>query len=449
MAYDPLKAPGPGHGLDHPDSYWMAKAGPPPDDDGPLPGDREAEVAIIGGGYTGLSCAHFLARDYGLRPVVLEANRPGWGCSGRNGGFVRAAIGRLSYQDWIDRYGVDTARALFADVHAALATAREMIREGAIECDAQPDGGLKLAHRASRVKKLEADHKLLREVFGYETELLDAPAIEAHHFKGEDAFAALRDTDSFALNPLKLAYGVLRMARAAGAVVHRASPVTAWRKDGARHVLETPGGRVTAPLVVLATNGYTTESLLACLKGRLLPLLSDIVVTRPMTPDEKEACRFVTSDLMSDTKNMTPYYNRLPDDRIMFGGRGPIAEDTGAMALHSDRLLGELKAKFPPLANITADYFWGGWVCFPFDFMPHIHHAEDDPSVHYAIGYSGRGVAYALHAGRLLAARLAGKDTGRIVAPVDTALPRFPFAAFRRIGQRVMFQWYRWQDSRD
>jgi gamma-glutamylputrescine oxidase len=449
MAYDPLRAPHPGQGLAHPQSYWAATAGEAPDDDGPLAGDRDAEVAIIGGGYTGLSCAYFLARDFGIHAVVLEANRPAWGCSGRNGGFTRGAIGKLSYQQWIDKWGVETARALFADTQIALATARDVIREGAIECDVQPDGGLKLAHRPSRVKALEAERKLLSDVFDCKTELLDPAAIEAAHFKGAEAHAGLRDTHSFGLHPLKLAYGVLRMARGDRAVVHRASPVTEWTREGRTHILHTPGGRVRAPLVVLATNGYTPEGLHSGIRGRLLPLLSNIIVTRPMTAAEKDACRFVTSDVMSDTKNMSPYFLRLPDDRILFGGRGPIRESDEGMALHRDRLLVELKAKFPLLADITADYFWGGWVCFPLDFIPHIHHTEDDSSVHYAIGYAGRGVAYGLHAGRLLAARLAGRDTGTIAAPVDTTLRRYPLAAFRRLGQRVMTQWYRFQDNRD
>ncbi len=101
MSYDPLRAPNPGRGLAHAQSYWAATAGPAPADDGPVAGDRETEVAIIGGGYTGLSCAAYLAREHGIRALVLEANRPGWGCSGRNGSFLRPTLGRLSHSDWV------------------------------------------------------------------------------------------------------------------------------------------------------------------------------------------------------------------------------------------------------------------------------------------------------------------------------------------------------------
>jgi taurine dehydrogenase large subunit len=446
VVYDPLKAPHPGQGLAHDESYWTATAGAEPGDDGPVAGDREADIAIIGGGYTGLSCAYHLARNFGARPVVLEANRTGWGCSGRNGSFARPTLGRLKYTDWVERWGEARARDLFAESLEALDTVRDLIREGGIDCDVQPEGSLRIAHKASAVVALERDHRVLVETFGYPAELLDGAAIGARHFKGEEAHAALRMPDSFALHPLKLAQGVLVMARAAGAVVHGGSPVTAWRKDGARHVLKTPGGEVRAGTVVLATNGYGPEHLHPVLRSRLLPVLSNIVVTRPMSAEEKAACNLVTTDVMYDTRRMLNYYRRLPDDRMLLGNRGPITADPAVLAAHRDVLLGNLKRKFPPLKDITADYFWGGWVAVTRDFMPHVHHAEGDPSVHYALGYCGSGVAAALHAGRRLAERIGGKAA--VFPLLDRPLPRIPFGAFRRLAQRVLFQWYGYLDGR-
>ncbi len=446
MHYDPLKAPHPGQGLGHADSYWAATAGADPEDDGPLAGDRETRVAIIGGGYTGLSCALHLARDFGVNPVVLEANRCGWGCSGRNGSFARPALGRLKYADWIDRWGEVRSRALFAEAMAAIDTLRGLIRDGGIDCDVQPDGCLKIAHRANRVAVLERDHKVLREVFGHPSELLDRPAIEADHFKGEEAYAALRMVDSFALHPLKLAQGVLRMARGAGAVVQGGSPVTGWSKDASGHILHTPGGRLRAESVVLATNGYGPEHLHRCLASRLLPMLSNIIVTRPMTAAEKAACNLVTTDIMFDTRAMLNYFRRLPDDRLMLGNRGPITADPAVMTAHREVLLGNLKRKFPALKEMTVDYFWGGWVAVTRDMMPHVHQAEDDSTVHYALGYCGSGVSAALHAGRRLAERIGGGAA--VLALLDRPLPRIPLGALRRLVQRAMFSWYRFQDER-
>lgn len=447
--YDPLTAPHPGHGLEHLPTYWLATAGPAPADDGALGEDREAEVAIIGGGYTGLACAYFLAREHGINPIVLEANRPAWGCSGRNGSFVRPAIGRLTPRQWLAKWGERTAQALFAESLAGVETVRQLIRSGRIDCDVQPEGWLKIAHRASRVVQLEADQRLLRETFGWDSELLDEAALAARHFRGAEAYAALRSPGSFAVHPLKLAHGVLSMARAAGAVVHGASPVIDWRKAGDRHVLVTPGGRVRAKTVVLATNGYTPECLHGVTRGRLLPVLSNIIVTRPMTPEEKVAANLITTDVMTDTRELLYYYRRLPDDRMMLGGRGPITESPRALAAHREQLLAALKRKFPSLSRITVDYFWGGWVCLTWDFIPHVHCAEDDPSVLYSLGYMGSGVSFSLHGGRKLAARAAGARGGELPTPLATPPPRFPLAALRRVGQRLMFQWYRYKDASD
>jgi gamma-glutamylputrescine oxidase len=133
---DPLLAREPGRGAAHPASYWTATAGPPPPDDGALRSDLDCDVAIIGGGYTGLSCAWHLARMGGGTAVVLEANQPGWGCSGRNGNFARPAISRVPYSEWHSRWGDAGACAMFAEALAGLQTLRDVIATADITCNA-------------------------------------------------------------------------------------------------------------------------------------------------------------------------------------------------------------------------------------------------------------------------------------------------------------------------
>ncbi len=444
MAYDPLRANLPQHAVDYPDTYWYATAGDPPDDDGVLATDVDAEVAIIGGGYTGLSCAYYLARDYGIKAVVLEANGPGWGCSGRNGSFARPAIGRLGFAQWIKRWGVDGAREMFDETQRALETVRELIEAGNIACEQQPDGWLKVAHRADKVAAMVTEHKLLADVFGYKTELLDPAALNRDHFRGGEAHVALRFPKAFALHPLKFAFGLMRMARAAGARVHCGSPVMAWTREDGRHLLKTPRGTVRARHVVIATNGYSTERLHPTLNGRLIPVLSNVVVTRPMTDAEQRESNLITTDVMTDTREVLNYYRRLPDGRVLLGSRGPIHESEGT--LRQDKLLDMVRRKFPALRNITADYCWGGWVALTMDQVPHVCRAEDDATVSYAIGYNGSGVAAAPHAGRLLARQLGGGEA--VLKMISGPLPRVPFAAFRRVGQRAAFMWFRLKDGR-
>lgn len=447
--YDPLTARSPGTGEPHRASYWTATSGPAPADDGAAPRIAETGVAIIGGGYTGLSCAWHLAKTYGIKPMVLEANRPGWGCSGRNGGFARAAIGRHSYARMIELWGWDTAISVFRESLAAVQNVRDMLRECNIPDAGVEAGHLKIAHRASRAAGLAAEADLLQREFGYAAEFLDAGQVNHQHIGGPQSHGALRFPDALAVHPLKLAHGLLVLARTAGATVHSASPVLAWSKSGSTHVLTTPQGSIHAKTVVFATNGYTPERLHHCLQGTTLPLLSHIIVTRAMTSAEKTASGFHTGHVLTDTRNLLYYWRRLPDDRILFGGRGLITDSADGHAQQRDFLLAELRAKLPALRDITVDYDWWGWVCLTADFLPHIHRAADDPSVHYAMGYQGSGVAYAPYAGKLLAAAIAGDGDPRPPYPVATPLPQFPFAAWRRIGQRAMYGWYRWRDHRD
>jgi len=448
-AYDPLFAKSPETGLGYPASYWAATAGPAPADDGPAPARLDTPVAIIGGGYTGLSCAYHLAKRYGIKAVVLEANRPGWGASGRTGGFARMSLGRLTAAQMIEQWGLDTARRAFGEARAALDNVRATIRDCAIDCDAIEAGHLKIAHRPSRVAALKKEAELHQREFGYAAEFVPGETLRSRHVGGTQSHGALRIPDALAVHPLKLAFGVLRAARAAGASVHSASPVIAWRKSGAEHVLTTPDGTVHAKSVVLATNAYTPQHLHPAVRATLFPVLSQIIVTRPMTAEEIRATNFVTRHVMTDARNLIYYWRRLPDDRIMFGGRGLIADDERRNTRQRDYLLSELKAKYPGLADITVDYTWTGWVGFTRDFLPHIYHAPDDASVHYALGYQGSGVSMSQYAGLLLAGRLAGEHIGNVIPPTGTPLVRFAGHHLLRLPQRALYHWYKLRDGSD
>jgi len=445
--YDPLTAPTPGQGRDYAPTYWAATAGEAPEDDGPISADVDVDVAIIGSGFTGLSCALHLAREHGIRATVLEANRVAWGCTSRNGGQAQAASGRLSRSQWIARWGLDTAKRMHGEILDAFSTFKALIAE--IDCDAQPGGHLYVAHKPAALSKLQAEAKVLRETFNYPCEILDRDALHERYLREEEAVGAMHEPEGIGVHPLKLAHGYLRAARAGGAKVHPASPVTDWQTRGAVHYLRTPGGTVKARAVAIASGGYTSQMLHPRLRNRIMPIMSNSMVTRPLTPAEIEACNFRTREVITDTRTLRFYYRLLPSDRLQIGSRAAITGSDAANPRHEQLLHDGIARKLPPLAGIEVDYSWWGWVDVSHDMMPRITRADAKSDVFYALGYGGNGVMYSAQAGRRMAQLVAGQPYGAFGLPIfRSELPGHPLAPFRRLGQAMLYGWYHLRDER-
>ena len=442
--FDPLVRATPGCGQDHAPTYWAASAGVPPQDDGPIDRDVDVDVAIIGAGFTGLACALFLAREQGIRATVLEANRVGWGCSGRNGGQGQLASGRLKRSQWVARWGKEVALRLHAEILEGFDTFRDLVAR--IDCDPQPGGHLLVAHRAKMMDALRAEARTWKDVFGYEAQVLDRAEVHRRFVRDEDAAGAMHEPTGISVHPLKLLHGYARMAREAGAKVHPASPVTGWESAGGVHRLATPGGTVRAKSVAIATGGYTTQSLHPALRSRIMPILSNNLVTRPMTAAQIDACNFATHLAITDTRTLRFYYRRLPDDRLQIGSRSSITGADAANPRHLKVLVDAIARKFPPLAGIGIDHSWWGWVDVSHDMMPRVAQPDPREQVFYALGYGGNGVSYSAQAGRRMAQRIAGKPVASL--PIfDSGLPGHPFAPFRRLGQRMLYRWYYVRDE--
>lgn len=452
--YDPLLASTPGCGQDYSPTYWIATAGEPPADDGPIDSDREVDVAIIGSGFTGLSAAIALARDHGVRATVLEANRVSWGCSVRNGGQAQCASGRLTRSQWIARWGLDTALALHAECLDGMEYFKRQIAD--IDCDVQPGGHLYVAHRAARMPMLEREAKVLREVFDYDAQILDADTLRRHYIDDHEAAGAMHEPEGLGVHPAKLAFGYLKKARALGATVHPASPVQGWvTKDGWHH-LQTPGGVVRARAVAVATGGYTSQTLHPRLRNRLMPILSNSVVTRQLTPEEIEANGLRTHQVITDTRVLRHYYRLTPDGRLQIGSRSAINGRGAPDKRYERMLLDGMARKFPGLRDVSIDYSWWGWVDVSHDMMPRIVQPDPHVAIYYALGYGGNGVMYAAQAGRRLAQWIAGAG-GSLRLPIFQGQLPFPnvagvitsewFAPFRRLGQRALYRWYHLKDE--
>ncbi|MGH6931280.1 MAG: NAD(P)/FAD-dependent oxidoreductase [Dongiaceae bacterium] len=433
-------------GAAHVASYWAATAGAEVAGCDPVAGDFDADIAIIGGGYTGLSCAYHLAKNFGVGAHVLEAHRVAWGCSGRNGGFASLGIGKGDFGGWVDRVGFDRAKATFEVGREAVRSVAGILKDENIDADKSLDGGFALAHKPDRLAAMAADAEKMNRIFGTATRLLSRDELHRDYLASREGHGALKFEEGFALHPLKYGQGLARAALRHGAKLHNASPVVDWRKDGERHLLRTPGGTVRARQVVIATNGYTNDRLNPWTRGRLLPVLSNIIVTRPLSESELTATNWRTHQKIWDSRRLVFYYRLLPDNRIMFGARGGITDSPAEHRYRRawlERRLGEM---FPPIAGIGSEFFWYGWVCASYDKMPHVG-TTDDPTVHYSLAYLGVGVALATEMGKRLAGRLGGDRSAWFGPVLESPLPRFPFPALRRLYQRIAYAGFALKDE--
>ncbi len=447
--FDPMIARGPGHNRAYCPTYWIDTAGAPPVDDGAVVADIDVDVAIIGSGYTGLSCAIHLAREHGIKAHVLEANQVAWGCSTRNGGQAQISAGRLKRSQWIQRWGLDTARLLHAEMLESFSLFRALINSGEFDCQPQDGGHFYIAHKPTMMAALTEESLLLNEKFGYATRIIGREELRANVVRDEEAAGALHEPDGIAIHAAKLAFGYLNLARKLGAKVHPASPVGEWRTKGGHHYLTTPGGIVRARAVAIATAAYGAQGLHPLTKNSLMPILSNSIVTRPLTSSELDVCGFKMRAPLTDTRTLRHYYRLLPDNRVHIGSRSAITGADADNPKHLDLLVKNLYRKFPALNGITLEYSWWGWVDVSHDMMPRIVQPDLRQQIFYALGYGGNGVMYAAQAGRRLAQLVAGKSAGLDLPIFRSPLPKYGvLTPFRRLGQRAMYHWYYLKDEK-
>jgi len=429
-------------------SWWEASAPPQQAGFAPFEGEAETEVAVIGGGYTGLSTAYHLAKDEGIPARVLEAGHIGWGASGRNGGFCCFAPDKVGVAGLVKRYGLEETQRYYASQVEAIELVDRLGREAGIDYDRQGDGFYEVAHNARVVPELADSKDRLARHFGIESRLLTAEEFGAIGHKGTEQFGALHVKVGFGLHPLKFLAGLAAAAQTAGARLHGHSLVTAWTKEGDWHRLETARGSLRARRVVLAANGFLREGLKADFDGRVLPALSNIVVTRPLTPGEQAAENFVTESPITNLRHLLFYYRLLPDRRILFGARGDASGSDAAAEAMRLWLMRRLSEVFPALRDVEVTHFWRGLVSLTRDMTPAIGRLPDDESVFYATGCHGNGVNTMPWAGRQIARLIRGANREEDLLPaiVRGPPPKFPLPGLRKFYLRAAYAWYQWKD---
>lgn len=418
-------------------SYWEATAGTEAPQATPLGSNEQCDVAVIGGGYTGLSAAYHLCRDSNLDVRVLEAGHIGWGASGRNGGFCSVGGTAVGDEQMIKRYGLEETRAYYRGQVEAIELVRDLIVGEKIDTHRHGDSEVAIACSERGFEDLKEHAKFQFRVFGLDTKIVTREEFRQQYFDSPVQHGAVILKPTFGIHPLRFVQGLARAAQEKGARLHAQSEVIDWSKDGERHLLTTKGGTIRAKQVVLATNGFTPEHLHRRLKGRSMPVISSIVVTRPMTGDEIARHRWQTDAPSITAVKLLNYYRLLPDGRFMFGGRGSANGSERNAAANYTSLIARLHELFPGWRDIDIDYRWHGLVCMTRRMTPAIGRLDDDPSVFFAFGYHGNGVNTATWSGKQVAKWLASSGSKEQKAPewlprMMLGMPgRFPLSPLR------------------
>lgn len=397
-------------------NFWLTTVDKPAFTEIPLP--EGVDVAVVGGGFTGLSAARTLAKS-GASVAVLDAETMGWGASCRNGGMVLTGL-KLGAETLIRKYGLERAQRLFALSLASIATVEQTIREEGIECSFSRCGHLEVAWKAGHFSGFEQAAEIMDKHFGHKVRVV--PRAELAAEIGSDLYhGALADETSGGLNPGQYVMGLARAAAGAGAQMHeRTAVLQVETAQGSRVAIQTSRGKLTAGQVLIGTSGYTRGATPA-LQKRIIPIGSYIIVTEPLPGDLAHSVS-PRGRMIFDSKNFLYYFRLTPENRMLFGGRAAFTPETPLSIRKSAEILrlGMVKV-FPQLRDMAVEYVWGGTLDFAYDVMPHTGVLD---GVHYSLGYAGHGVAFATHLGQLVARRILGE---RVENPLDgLAFPPVP-----------------------
>ena len=374
--------------------YWHTTV-QMPDDSNLTPIPNKVDVAVIGGGYTGLSAARTLAKQ-GVQVAVLEAHTIGWGASSRNGGMVLTGL-KLGMQSVMKKYGREMAKQLFQCSLDSIDTVEQIVREENIDCGFARYGHLLTANKPKHYEALRDDVEFLEREFNHKTRLI--PRDEQRTEIGSELYhGALLDECSGGLNPAQYVEGLARAAENAGASLHARASVTQLERRGNRFYLETERGATTAESVLVGTSGYTGR-VTKKLQRKVIPIGSFIIATERLSDD-------LVKELIPNGRMIFDYrhylnYFRLWDNRMIFGGRAAFFPETSSTIRRSAEILRrEMIQVFPQLKDAKVGYVWGGTLDFAFDRMTHVGEMN---GVYYSLGYAGHGVAMATYLGKTVA----------------------------------------------
>jgi glycine/D-amino acid oxidase-like deaminating enzyme len=423
-----------------PHSLWAAVTPPAPAFPH-LEGTVQADVVIVGGGFTGMSTALHL-REAGIEVAVLEAMEPGWGASGRNNGQVIPTLSRQDPEDIVRRHG-DVGERFVALLRDSASALFDLIRRYEIDAEAEQSGWVQPVHSPGRMRIAERRVRQWSDV-GAPVELLSLE--KTGEMLGSDAwFGGFWNRTGGHINPLALARGLARSVAERGGRIYARSPVLRLTREGDRWHAITEHGVVRARALVLATNAYTGEfsKLAPAVAREVVPVLSWQMATQPLSEEVRRTV-IPGRQAMSDTHGELYFARYDARNRLVTGGAvlGPNNPVQRLKATVGNRL----KRLWPQLGEVTFEYVWNGYVGMTTDFLPRIHRLG--PDAYAWAGCNGRAVALSIPLGAELAKAVQGEPERGLALPFTEPAPMLGHALVRRLAP-LMLLLYRRRDARE
>jgi len=415
-------------------SLWTATANPTPPCP-PLIGAAETEVAIVGGGFTGLSAALHLA-EAGIKTTLIEAETPGWGASGRNGGQVNPGL--KEDPDAVEaRFGTEMGGRMVRLAGDAADLVFSLIHRHNIDCAVAQTGWIQPVHDEAATKVVQSRVEQWSRR-GAPLQMLSRE--ETANLLGTGSYlGGMIDERGGNLHPLNYALGLAHAAQKAGAVLHGHSRAVKLESTANGHILHTAQGKLHARKVLLCTNGYT-DDLVPPMRRTLVPIRSVQVATVPLS-DNVRCSILPGGHSASDSRRLLLYFRLDPQGRFIMGGRG--AYDDQGTKRQMEMLRKASLELFPQLGDTEWSYAWGGFVAMTADHYPHLNRVG--PGIMSAMGYNGRGVAMGTALGRVLADWASGTPEDALDYPVTVPKP-IPFHFLRKPVVSATVAWYGLRD---
>jgi glycine/D-amino acid oxidase-like deaminating enzyme len=396
-------------------NYWLDTVQMPGGTPGDLP--ERVEVAVVGAGFTGLSAARTLAKR-GAKVAVLETHTIGWGASSRNGGMVLTGM-KLGVETLAGRYGMESAKRMYAASLASIDLVEQIVGEEKIECNFSRYGHLEVACKQSHFDTYARSVEVIAREFNHQLRI-----VPRNQLRGEIGssiyFGGMVDDVSAGLNPARYVAGLGQSALNAGARIFEDARVErierASRNGSSGFQLVTSRGNLFTKDVFIATSGYTSDATPA-LRKKIIPIGSFIIATERL-PDALAHELSPRNRMIYDSKHYLYYYRLTPDNRMLFGGRAAFFPETSNTIRRSAEILGRgMTSVYPQLHETKVEYAWGGTLDFCFDTMPHAGRMD---GMYYAVGYAGHGVAMATYLGAKIAEQISG-------GPEENPYAKVPF----------------------